>query len=338
MMKRRVWRLARRPAGAISDQDLVYGEETLPDLPDGHVLLRVRYLSIDPAQRVFMGEQEQFAPPVEIGAPVVGIVAGVVVASRKADVAVGTVLAGMGEWADHIVTDGTDFAPLPEVPGRDLADVFGTLSLVGPTAYFGLLEVGRPKAGDTLVVSAAAGGVGQIVGQIGKMQGCRVIGIAGGREKAAFVTETLGFDACIDYKNDDVGRELDRLAPGGVDVYFEQVGGPIRHAVMQRMNQYGRVAVCGMVSDYEGTEADERPGFWWTVMMRRLTVQGFIVNDYADRMPAALEQIAGWMRDDLLVTRQDVRQGLDRALVSIRDLYAGRSLGKSLIEVTPAQP
>src|SRR5690606_9681696 len=154
--------------------------------------------------------------------------------------AVGTVLAGIGEWADHIVTDGTGFSPLPEVPGRDLADVFGTLSLVGPTAYFGLLEVGRPKAGDTLVVSAAAGGVGQIVGQIGKMQGCRVIGIAGGREKVAFVTETLGFDACIDYKNADVGRELDRLAPGGVDVYFEQVGGPIRQAVMQRMNHYGR--------------------------------------------------------------------------------------------------
>src|SRR5690606_37624195 len=198
MMKRHVWRLARRPAGAISDQDLVYGEETLPDLPDGHVLLRVRYLSIDPAQRVFMGEQEQFAPPVEIGAPVVGIVAGVVVASRKADVAVGTVLAGMGEWADHIVTDGTGFAPLPEVPGRDLADGRGWLSLGGPTAYVGVLEVGRGKAGGWRGGSAAAGGGGQVVGQWGRMQGCWVSGIAGGGEKAAFEPETLGFDACIE--------------------------------------------------------------------------------------------------------------------------------------------
>lgn len=335
MMKRNVWRLAHRPMGAIRDTDLEYRQELLPDLPDGHVLLRVRYLSIDPAQRVFMGDQEQFAAPIGIGSPVVGMVAGIVVASRRADMAAGTVLAGMGEWADYIVTDGTGFAPLPQIEGRHLSDVFGTLSLVGPTAYFGLLDVGRPKSGETLVVSAAAGGVGQIVGQIGKMRGCRVIGIAGGKEKCEFVTKALGFDACIDYKNSDVGHALDALVPEGVDVYFEQVGGSIRQAVISRMNHHGRVVVCGMISDYEGNHADDRPGFWWTVMMRRLTVQGFIVNDYADELPAAIDEMAGWMRDGLLATRQDIRQGLDGALASIRDVYSGRNLGKLLVEVTP---
>jgi NADPH-dependent curcumin reductase CurA len=335
MTKRNVWRLARRPTLAINEDDLQFGNETLRDLVQGEVLLRVRYLSIDPAQRVFMGEQEQFIAPIAIGSPVIGVVVGVVVETLNDALPTGTMLTGLGEWADYIITDGKGFTALPDVAGRNLSEVFGTLSLVGPTAYFGLLDIGRPSPGETLVVSAAAGGVGQVVGQIGKMRGCRVIGIAGGSKKCAFVTEDLGFDACIDYKSMDVGSELDRLAPQGVDIYFEQVGGPIRDAVMTRMKMFGRVAVCGMIADYGDTTADIRPGFWWTIMMRRLTVQGFIVNDYVEQMPAAIDELARWMRDGHLITRQDVRHGLDKARTSLQDVIAGRNLGKVVIEIAP---
>lgn len=225
MLIRHVWRLARRPTGLIVPDDFRFGPEPVPELADGQFLLRVRYLSIDPAQRVFIGDQEQFLPPVELGTPMPSLVVGVVERSKKEGVTEGTILSGIGEWADYIVSDGTGLTKLPAIPGLSMSETFGTLSLVGPTAYFGLLDIASPQPAETLVVSAAAGGVGQIVGQIGKLKGCRVIGIAGGPEKCAFVNETLGFDACIDYKSVDVGVALDQLAPEGVDIYFEQVGG-----------------------------------------------------------------------------------------------------------------
>ena len=335
MSTRHVWRLARRPAGTAVTDDFGFGTEPIPELSDGQFLLRVRYLSLDPAQRVFIGEREQYLPPVELGAAMRGFVVGVVEKSKKEGFAEGTILSGVGEWADYIVSDGTGFTELPGFPGLSLAATFGTFSLVGPTAYFGLLDIANPQSGETLVVSAAAGGVGQIVGQIGKLKGCRVIGIAGGPEKCAFVTEQLGFDACIDYKSVDVGEALDQLAPEGVDIYFEQVGGPIRNAVMERMKMFGRVSLCGIISEYNATDADTQPSFWWTIMMRRLTVRGFIFDDYRTRFPEAMENMAAWMQSGDLTTRQDIRQGLANALSSLQDLYSGRNFGKLLLEVTP---
>jgi len=335
MSTRHAWRLARRPAGSIVADDFRFGSESIPELSDGQFLLRVRYLSLDPAQRVFISDQEQFLPPVELGAPMRGLVVGIVERSKKEGIAEGTILSGVGEWADYIVSDGTGLTELPAFPGLSLAETFGTFSLVGPTAYFGLLDIANPQSGETLVVSAAAGGVGQIVGQIGKLKGCRVIGIAGGPEKCAFVTEQLGFDACIDYKSVDVGEALDQLAPEGVDIYFEQVGGPIRNAVMERMKMFGRVSLCGIISEYNATDADTQPSFWWTIMMRRLTVRGFIFDDYRTRFPEAMENMAAWMQSGDLTTRQDIRQGLENALSSLQDLYSGRNFGKLLLEVTP---
>src|SRR5690606_31095375 len=177
--------------------DFEFGSEPVPEMGDGQFLLSVRYLSLDPAQRNFIDDREQFMRPVELGAPMHGFVVCVVEKCRRTGLADGTILSGVGEWADYIVSDGTGFTELPAFPGLSLAATFGTFSLVGPTAYFGLLDIASPQPGETLVVSAAAGGVGQIVGQIGKLKGCRVIGIAGGPEKCAFVTEQLGFDACI---------------------------------------------------------------------------------------------------------------------------------------------
>jgi NADPH-dependent curcumin reductase CurA len=316
MTMRNVWRLAKRPVGDIADGDLVYGQEALPELQDGQFSLRVIYLSLDPTNRIWMSDQEQYMPPVVIGDAMRGGIVGRVVESRKDGVNPGDLYAGLGEWADHMVSDGAFMSRLPEIPGVSLAASFGTLGGVGPTAYFGLLDIGKPKPGETLVVSAAAGGVGQIVGQIGKIKGCRVIGIAGGKAKCDYVVNELGFDACIDYKSQDVGAELDRLAPDGVDINFEHVGGDIMVAVLKRMKQFGRIALCGMISSYNATEATEPPGFWTMILMRRLTIRGFIVTDFAERFAESGAALLGWMMEG-------------------KDLYSGGNFGKLLVEVTP---
>jgi len=335
MTTRNVWRLAKRPVGDIADGDLIYGNEALPALQDGEFSLRVTYLSLDPTNRIWMSDQEQYMPPVVVGAPMRGGVAGRVVESRKDGVDPGDLFAGLGEWADIMISDGTGLSRLPEIPGVPLAASFGTLGLVGPTAYFGLLDIGKPQPGETLVVGAAAGGVGQIVGQIGKIMGCKVIGIAGGKAKCDYVVNELGFDACIDYKSQDVGTELDRLAPEGVDINFEQVGGDIMVAVLKRMKLFGRMPLCGMISSYNATEGDEPPGFWTMMLMRRLTVRGFIVTDFAPRFAESGQALLGWMMAGKLKTRQDIRPGLENAATAVKDLYSGGNFGKLLVEVTP---
>jgi len=334
-MERNVWRLARRPVGDIADSDLEYGRETLPDLAEGQFALQVIYLSLDPTNRIWMSDMEQYMPPVALGAPMRAGVCGRVIASRKPGVDVGQIMAGLGEWADIIISDGSFMSPLPQLPGIPLAATYGTLALVGPTAYFGLLDIGQPKPGETLVVSAAAGGVGQIVGQIGKIKGCHVIGIAGGRAKCDYVVNELGFDACIDYKAEDVGTALDRLAPGGVDINFEQVGGPIMMAVMQRMKLFGRVPLCGMISGYNAVDGAEPPGLWTMILMRRLTIRGFIVTDFAPRFAESGSALAGWMLGGQLKTRQDIRPGLENAVSAVKELYTGGNFGKLLVEVSP---
>jgi len=331
---RQVWRLARRPVGDIADGDLHFREEAIPDLRDGQFLVRVGYLSLDPTNRIWMSDMEQYMPPVGIGDPMRGGVVGRIIASRNPGFPEGALAAGLGEWASHLVTDGTGMSLFPELPGLSLAAGFGTFGVVGPTAYFGLLDIGRPQPGETLVVSAAAGGVGQIVGQIGRIKGCRVIGIAGGPDKCRFVTEELGFDHAIDYKSQDVGAELDRLAPEGIDINFEQVGGPIMSAVLARMKLFGRVPLCGMISGYNATEATEEPGRWSMILMRRLTIRGFIVTDFAPRFGESFQALAGWMMEGKVKTRQDIRPGLDKADETVKLLYSGGNFGKLLVEVS----
>ncbi len=335
-LNRNLWRLKRRPVGEIAESDLAFESEPLPELADGQVLLKTLYLSLDPTNRIWMSDMRQYMPPVVLGAPMRGLIVGRVVASRKQGIAEGALMMGMGEWADHIVTDAATLSPLRLPPGLPLSRAFGVFALVGPTAYFGLLDIGKPKAGETLVVSAASGGVGQIVGQIGKIKGCRVIGIAGGAEKCRFIVDELGFDAAIDYKNEDVGERLDVLAPKGIDVNFEQVGGPIMEAVMARMNLFGRMPLCGMVSGYNDAKGAAGPSTWPLILMQRLLVEGFIVIDYMPRISEAIDALGGWMAEGRIKTRQDVRKGLDTAVANLKDLLKGGNMGKLLIEVDPS--
>ncbi len=334
MSERSVWRLVRRPVGEIADGDLALSHEALPDVGEGQFLMEILYLSLDPTNRIWMADIEQYMPPVALGAPMRGGVVGRVIASRKPGVAEGQLMAGLGEWASHMLSDGTGLQPFPEVPGLSVAQLFGTFGVVGPTAYFGLLDIGRPQPGETLVVSAAAGGVGQIVGQIGKLKGCRVIGIAGGPAKCRFVVDELGFDHAIDYKAEDVGAALDAHAPEGVDINFEQVGGAVMAAVVPRLRLFGRMPLCGLISGYNATHAVEEPGFWTLILMRRLLVRGFIVTDYLERFGECFQELGGWMLEGKVTTRQDVRPGLERADEWVRLLYSGGNFGKLLVEVT----
>ena len=334
-MERSVWRLKRRPVGDIADGDLEYLQEDVPPPGEGEVVVEVNYLSLDPTNRIWMSDREQYMPPVELGDPMRGGIAGRVVASNAPELPEGTLVAGLGEWASHITTRPGLVSPLQIPPGADIATIFGGLGMVAMTAYFGLLEIGKPKAGETLVVGAAAGGVGQIVGQIGKIKGCTVIGIAGGPEKCRYITEDLGFDHAIDYKSEDVGAALDRIAPDGIDIDFENVGGEIMQAVMDRMKTFGRIPLCGLISQYNETGDTQGgcPAYWETMLMRRLTVRGFIVTDFAAQFAEGAAQLGEWLQQGKLQTRQDIRPGLEKADEHVKLLYSGGNVGKLLVEV-----
>lgn len=334
-MQRHLWRLRHRPVGSIADGDLEYLAEDLPALKGGEFLLEILYLSLDPTNRVWMSDMRQYMPPVALDAPMRGLVAGRVVESKKPGVAKGEIHIGIGEWADYMITTGDGMAKAQLPPGVPLSVAFGVFGLVGPTAYFGLIDIGKPKAGDVLVVSAASGGVGQIVGQIGKIKGCRVIGIAGGPEKCRYLVDELGFDAAIDYKNENVGQRLDELAPDGVDINFEQVGGDIMEAVMSRMKLFGRMPLCGMISGYNDTQPASGPRTWPLILMQRLTVQGFIVLDFMSRYGEMTKELGGWMAAGRIKTKQDIRKGLDHAVAYLDLLYTGGNSGKLLVEITP---
>ena len=333
--KNDVWRLMKRPVGDIADGDLIYGKEPVPELKDGEYLVEVIYLSLDPTNRIWMSDVEQYMPPVELGAIMRGLVAGRVVESNNADVKVGELCAGRGGFAKYVVASATaPMSPVPTLPGVPLSRVFGSLFLTGPTAYFGLLDIGAPKAGETLVVSAAAGAVGSVVCQIGKIKGCRVIGIAGAKDKCDWLVNELGIDGAINYKTENVGKRLDELCPNGIDINFEQVGGEIMEAVMARMNNFSRMPLCGMISGYNDKEQAPGPRAWPLILMHRIKVQGFIVMDYLPRFGEAGKQLAQWMMEGKLKTKVDVRQGLETAIDSLRDLYTGRNSGKLLVQVT----
>ena len=329
----RVWRLRKRPIGDITDDVLSLGEEAIPEPSDSEFLIRLDYLSLDPTNRVWMSDMDQYMPPVELDGPMRGLVCGTVLKSNHPDYVEGAVVTGLGTWADYQIGTPETMKPMGNVAPVATVDAFSALALVGPTAYIGLLDIGQPQSGETVVVSAAAGAVGSIVGQIAKIKGCRVIGIAGTADKCRWLTDDLGFDAAINYRTDDVAQALAAACPDGIDVYFDNVGGAILDACLQRMNLGGRIPTCGLISQYNAAEPVPGPYNYSMILMQRLRVEGFIVSDFADRRPEATEALKQWMAEGKIAVRTEIVDGLENALQTLKKLYTGANTGKLMIRV-----
>ena len=330
------WVLRRRPTGEIQPGDLELVEEPIRELGDGEVLVRTLYLSLDPTNRIWMSDQDQYMPPVQIGDTMRGGSLGVVMSSRSDRFKQGDVVnTGLGGWTTHVIADGAMLFPAPALPGVPLTAYMSVLGATGLTAWFGLCEIGKPQPGETVVVSAAAGAVGSIVGQVAKLKGARVIGIAGGKAKCDWLTGELGFDGAIDYKSENVGAALDRLCPNGIDVNFENVGGDIMDAVVSRMNNFGRMALCGMISTYNDNDRPAGPTDFARVLMHRLTIRGFIITDFLPRAGEAMAELIPWVMEGKIKWKVHVDQGLEGAMDSLQRLFTGDHDGKLLIQVSP---
>lgn len=337
MAVNRQWILSRRPVGDIRDGDLVWREDPVPKAKKGEVVVRTEWLSLDPTNRLWMSDADQYMPPVPLGAPMRGFIVGKVVDSGADAFEVGSYAMGIGSWSEYAVTPAAMLTPVPEVKGIPRKDVFGQFGIVAPTAYFGLLEIGAPRIGETLVVSGAAGAVGCIAVQLGKAWGCKVVGIAGGKDKCDWVRNELGADAVIDYKHENVKARLQDLCPEGVDIYFDNVGGDTLNTLMAKMNLFGRIIQCGMISSYNNEGGYDVPKNYPLILMQRLRVQGFIVIDYAARFPEAIRALSKLHLEGRMKWRQHEIEGLEQADKAVRMLYTGGNTGKLMIKVADVQ-
>jgi len=329
----REWHLARRPAGEPDLDCFELRETEVPEPAPGELLVRIDYLSVDPYMRGRMSAGESYAEPWAVGDALKGGVVGEVVESNSEQYSEGDLVTGEGNWADYSVLDADEVAPVdPSV--ADPPAYLGTLGMPGRTAYFGLLEVGEPKPGETVVVSGAAGAVGSVVGQIAKLNGCHVVGFAGSDEKTAWLTEDLGYDASINYKTtDDYSEALAEAAPDGVDVYFDNVGGPITDAVFPQLNIDARVAVCGQIAHYNAESVPTGPRKLPQIIAPRATVQGLLVNDFATRFGQASEQLGAWVAAGELTHRETIVDGLEQAPDAFLGLFSGDNIGKQVVQV-----
>jgi NADPH-dependent curcumin reductase CurA len=332
----RRWYFNRRPVHDLEPDTLVLREEALPALREGEFLLRTIYLSLDATNRLWLSEWDTYMEPIKIGAPMIGFIVGEVMQSHNPSFPVGSLAAGLQPWASHVVSDGTGFSPMPRIPGLPIGEAFGILAVAGPSAYVGLMDIGRPKAGDTVVVTAAAGAVGMIVGQLAKIHGCRTIGIAGGAEKCRWLKQDIGYDEVIDYKKGGLVDALRAAAPDGVDLLYENVGGDILDAGLTVMKNFGTVVICGLISSYNaGGTPVPGPYMFRNVIMRRLRIQGFVVLDHLDKLPAYQQKLAVWMLEGKLKYRLHVVEGLENALEALKLLYTGGNNGKLLVRIGP---
>ncbi|MEE7477551.1 NADP-dependent oxidoreductase [Methylobacterium hispanicum] len=333
-MNRRIV-LASRPHGEPTPAHFRMEEARVPTPREGEILLRTRWLSLDPYMRGRMSAAKSYAQPVAIGEPMVGGTVSEVVQSNNPDYAVGELVSAYGGWQDYAISDGRGLHRLP--PGLPPTTALGILGMPGMTAYTGLLTIGRPKAGETVVVAAAAGPVGSLVGQIARLKGARAVGIAGGPDKCRYLTETLGFDAALDHRADDFADALAVACPKGIDVYFENVGGAVFEAVLPLLNDFARLPVCGLVSGYNATELpagpDRLPTLMRTILTKRLHLQGFIVWDFADQQEAFVRDVGGWLAEGKVRHREDVVEGLERAPEAFIGMLRGRNFGKLVVHV-----
>ena len=324
--------LAKRPVGAATRDAFTFQQVPVVQPEDGQILVKNEYLSLDPAMRGWMNEGKSYIPPVALGEVMRALGVGKVIASAHPGFAVGDYVNGALGVQDYFVGEPRGFYKVDPklVP---LPVYLSALGMTGMTAYFALLEVGAPKAGDTVVISGAAGAVGSIAGQIAKLKGCRVVGIAGGKEKCALLTEELGFDGAIDYKSEDVIAGLKRECPKGVDVFFDNVGGDILDAVLSRLNFKARVIICGAISQYNNKEAVKGPSNYLSLLVNRARMEGFVVMDYADHYAAAGQEMAGWLAKGQLKSKEHIVEGLETFPESLMKLFNGENHGKLVLKV-----
>jgi hypothetical protein len=324
--------LARRPVGQASREDFIFQEVPVAEPAEGQVLLKNRYLSLDPAMRGWMNDGKSYIAPVALGDVMRALGIGEVIASRHPQFAVGDHLQGAVGVQDYYLGDAKGMhkvdpklAPLPRY--------LSALGMTGMSAYFALLEVGAPKRGDTVVISGAAGAVGSVAGQIAKIKGCRVIGIAGGEQKCYSLINELGFDGAIDYKHEDLHAALKRECPNGVDVFFDNVGGDILDAVLTRLAPKARVVICGAISQYNTTTAVKGPANYLSLLVNRARMEGFVVMDYAPRFAEAGLELAGWLAQGKLKSREHIVEGLETFPEALLKLFNGENFGKLVLKI-----
>jgi hypothetical protein len=329
--------LARRPQGEPTAEDFRLEKEPVPAAGPEQLLLRTRYLSLDPYMRGRMSDAPSYAEPVAVGAPMTGQTVSVVEASNAAGFEVGDLVVATVGWQDYRVVDARQAVKIdPAIPRPSYA--LGVLGMPGLTAYVGLLDIGQPLAGETVAVAAATGAVGSIVGQIAKLKGCRVVGIAGGPEKCEFAVKSLGFDACLDHREPNLRERLTEAAPKGIDVYFENVGGAVLAAVLPLLNVHARVPLCGLIAWYNLAKlpegVDRSPLLLTTVLRRRLKVQGFIIFDHLQRMPAFYQEMSAWMKEGKITYREQILEGLEQAPQGLIGMLRGENFGKLVVRVS----
>jgi NADPH-dependent curcumin reductase len=326
-------RLKSRPSGEPTAVNFEAADAPVPEPKDGDVLRRTIYLSLDPYMRGRMSDAPSYSAPFKVGDAMGGHTVSEVVESRNPAFAKGDFVTGYDGWQTYGLSNGKELRKL-DPKAVPISTAIGVLGMPGMTAFVGLLDIGRPKAGETVVVSAASGAVGAVVGQLAKVKGCRAVGVAGSAEKCKYVVDELGFDACINYKTDDLVPALKAACPGGVDIYFENVGGPLFAAILRVINKGARIPLCGVISEYNATGHPAGPNLR-PLLVNRAMIQGFIVSDHTDRAPAFLQEVAPLVMSGRLKFREDVVDGLDNAPEAFIGLLAGKNFGKLMVRVSP---
>ncbi len=335
MNTNRQWLLTKRPNGLVTRDNFDYAENPIPQPDEGQVLVRNLYLSFDPTQRGWMEDRPSYLPPVGLGEPMRAGSIGQVTESRHADFAVGDLVQTTGGWQDFVVaTPNQGPMGLTKVPeGVTPQMMLSVLGITGLTAYFGLLDLGDPRPGETVLVSGAAGATGSVAGQIARIKGCRVVGIAGGSEKCRWLQEEAGFDAVIDYKQANVSEQIAAACPDKVDVYFDNVGGDILEAALQHINLRARIVMCGGISGYNATEPVPGPANLMNIITMRARMEGFIVLNYMPRAGEAIADLLQWISNGDLIYQVDLQQGFDNIPDTLQRLFTGKNLGKQLLQV-----
>jgi len=324
--------LSKRPIGMPEADTWTLQTKPIPEAKDGEFVIKTHYVSLDPAMRGWLNDAKSYIPPVQIGEVMRAGNIGEVVQSNHPNFNVGDIVTGWGGVQQYVATDGKGFykvdtklAPMPTY--------IGTLGMPGMTAYFGILEVGKIKKGDTVLISGAAGAVGGIAGQIAKIKGCRVIGIAGGAEKCKHLVEDLGFDGAIDYKNENIYAGIKEHCPKGIDVYFDNVGGEILDAALARLRMHARIVICGAISQYNNTGAINGPKNYLSLLVNRATMQGMVVMDYAPKYKEAAQNMGMWMMQGKLKSREDIYEGIENFYETFQRLFTGEKKGKLVLKV-----